>query len=62
MKPYTKSFAKEMLEIWKNDSAVFNGLYSIGAIESRLIYSGFSKADAIAITMALVIAGAKFRD
>lgn len=57
---YTKKFAKEILDNWKNESSIFNGSYSISQLEFTLYSMGFSQADATAITMALVLAGAKF--
>lgn len=59
---YTKTFAKEILALWKHKSAVFNGRISMGELESRLKTAGLSQADAVAITMAIVIAGGKFME
>lgn len=59
---YTKSFAKEILDIWKNDTNYFNGSLSEGQFESMLLCAGFGQAEAITIAMALILAGAKFAD
>ena len=57
---YTKAFAKETLDMWKNETNYFNGSMSEGQFESMLICRGFSQAEAITITMVLILAGAKF--
>ena len=59
---YTKKFAKEILDIWKNETNFFNGSMSEGQFETMLCCRGFSQAEAITITMALILAGAKFAD
>ena len=59
---YTKKFAKEILDLWKNETNYFNGSLSEGQFESMLICSGFGQAEAITIAMALILAGAKFAD
>lgn len=60
---YTKKFAKEILDLWKNDTNYFNGSMSAAEFESMLRYRmGFGQAEAITITMALILAGAKFAD
>ena len=59
---YTKKFAKEILDLWKNDTNYFNGSLSDGQFESMLICRGFGQAEAITITMALILSGAKFAD
>lgn len=59
---YTKKFAKEILDLWKNETNFFNGSMSEGQFESMLICRGFGQAEAIAITMALILSGAKFAD
>ena len=57
---YTKKFAKEILDLWKNETSYFNGSMSEGQFETMLCCHGFSHAEAITITMALILAGAKF--
>ena len=59
---YTKAFAKEILDLWKNETNYFNGSMSEGQFETMLCCHGFSQAEAITITMALILAGAKFSD
>ena len=60
---YTKKFAKEILDLWKNDTNYFNGSMSAAEFESMLRYRmGFGQAETITITMALILAGAKFAD
>ena len=59
---YTKAFAKEIIDLWKNETNYFNGSMSEGQFESMLICRGFSQAEAITISMALILAGAKFAD
>ena len=59
---YTKAFAKEILDLWKNGTNYFNGSMSEGQFESMLLCSGFGQAEAITISMALILAGAKFAD
>ena len=56
----TKAYAKEILNLWKNDSRLFNGSMTEGQFESMLMSAGIRQADAIVILMALVLAGAKF--
>lgn len=59
----TKKFAKEILDIWKNETAYFNGSMTQGQFESMLRYRfGFGQAETITITMALILAGAKFAE
>ena len=59
----TKKYAKEVLDLWKNETNYFNGSMTAGEFESMLLYRmGFGQAEAITITTALVLAGAKFRD
>ena len=63
MARYTKKFAKEILDLWKDKTGFFNGSLSIGQFESMLRYRmGFGQAETITITMALILAGAKFAD
>lgn len=60
---YTKKFAKEILDNWKNETNYFNGSMTQGQFESMLRYrTGFGQAETITITMALILAGAKFAD
>lgn len=59
----TKTYAKEILNLWKDDTNYFNGSLTKGEFESMLQYRfGFGQAETIVITMALVMAGAKFAD
>jgi hypothetical protein len=57
----TKTYAKDVLNLWKDETNYFNGSLTEGQFESMLRYRmGFGQAEAIVITMALVMAGAKF--
>lgn len=57
----TKTYAKEILNLWKNETAYFDGSMTEGQFESMLRYRfGFGQAEAIVIMCALVMAGAKF--
>lgn len=57
----TKTYAKEILELWKKDTAYFDGSMTEGQFESMLRNRfGFGQAEAIVILCALVMAGAKF--
>lgn len=57
----TKKFAKEILDLWKDQTAFFDGSLTEGQFENMLVYRmGFGRAEAITITMALILAGAKF--
>ncbi len=57
----TKAFAKEVLNLWKDETNYFNGTLTEGQFESMLRHRfGFGQAETIVITMALVMAGAKF--
>lgn len=59
----TKKYAKEMLDLWKNDTNYFDGSMSIWDFESMLKFRfGFGTAETITILAALVMAGAKFKD
>lgn len=59
---FTKKYAKEILELWKNDTAYFDGSMSAAEFECMLRYRmGFGQAESITITMALILAGAKFK-
>lgn len=61
---YTKKFAAEILGQWKNDTAFFDGTLNMtepqfeAMLRTRM---GFGLAESIVITMALIMAGAKFR-
>ena len=60
---YSKKFAKEILDLWKNETNYFDGSISEAQFESMLRYRmGFGQAETITITMALILAGAKFAD
>ena len=57
----TKKYAKEVLDLWKNDTNYFDGSITADQFENMLRYRmNFGQAEAITITMALVLAGAKF--
>ncbi len=59
----TKAYAKEVLDLWKNETNYFNGTLTEGEFESMLRYRfGFGQAEAITILMALILAGAKFKN
>ena len=58
----TKVYAKEVLDIWKNETGYFNGSISSGQMETVLRLKGFSVAETEVILMSLIIAGAKFAD
>lgn len=59
----TKAYAKEVLNLWKNETNYFNGTLTEGEFESMLRYRfGFGQAEAITILMALILAGAKFKN
>lgn len=58
----TKTYAKEVLNLWKDDTAYFNGSITEAEFESMLRYRmNFGQAEATVITMALILAGAKFK-
>lgn len=58
-----KKYAKEILDIWKKDTAYFDGSMTTGEFESMLMDRfGFGMAEAYTIEMALIMAGAKFTD
>ena len=58
----TKAYAKEVLDLWKNETNYFNETLTEGQFESMLRYQfNFGQAEAITITMALILAGAKFK-
>jgi len=57
----TKAYAKEVLDIWKGATNYFDGSITQSQFETMLQYRmGFGLAETITITMALVLAGAKF--
>lgn len=59
----TKAYAKEVLNLWKNETNYFNETLTEGEFESMLRYRfGFGQAEAITILMALILAGAKFKN
>ena len=59
----TKKYAKDVLDIWKDQTAYFDGSMTAGQFESMLLYRmGFGQAEAVTILMALILAGAKFAD
>lgn len=61
MRPTTKAYAKEVLNLWKYETNYFNGTMTEAQFESMLRNRfNFGQAEAIVITMALVLAGAKF--
>ena len=58
----TKAYAKEVLNLWKDETNYFNETLTEAQFESMLRYRfNFGKAEAITITMALILAGAKFK-
>ena len=62
-RPVTKRAAKDILNLWKNETNYFNGTLTSAEFESMLQYRmGFGLAESITITMALILAGAKFAD
>ena len=58
----TKVYAREVLDIWKNETGYFNGSISSGQMETVLQLKGFSLAETEVIVMSLILAGAKFAD
>lgn len=56
----TKAYAKDILNLWKDDSGLFNGRMTEGQVIAQLSGLGFNQADVTVILMALVLAGAKF--
>ena len=58
----TKVYAREVLDIWKNETGYFNGSISSGQMETALQLKGFSLAETEVILMSLILAGAKFAD
>ena len=61
MKRFSKKYAREILDLWKDETAYFDGSLTYGEMETLLtIRMGFGQAEAITIIMALIMAGAKF--
>ena len=58
----TKAYAKDVLDIWKNETGYFNGSISSGQMETVLRLKGFSVAETEVIMMSLILVGAKFAD
>ena len=58
----TKAYAKDVLNLWKNETGYFNGSISSGQMETVLQLKGFSVAETEVILMSLILAGAKFDD
>ena len=58
----TKVYAREVLDIWKNETGYFNGSIRSGQMETVLRLKGFSVAETEVILMSLILAGAKFAD
>ena len=58
----TKVYAREVLDVWKNETGYFNGSISSGQMETVLRLKGFSVAETEVILMSLILAGAKFAD
>ena len=58
----TKVYAREVLDIWKNETGYFNGSISSGQMETVLRLKGFSVAETEVIMMSLILAGAKFAE
>lgn len=59
---YTKAHAKEILDLWKGETHFFDGTMTSWTLETQLRCAGLTQAAAISIVMALVMAGAKFKD
>jgi hypothetical protein len=60
---YTKRYAKDVLDIWKDQTNYFNGSMTVSEFENMLLYRfGFGQAEAFTISMALILAGAQFAD
>lgn len=59
----TKKYAKEILDTWKDQTNYFDGSMTLAGFENMLIYRfHFGQAEAFTISMALILAGAKFAD
>ena len=60
---YTKKYAKEILDLWKDKTGYFDGSITAEHFQSMLeCRMGFGQAETITITMALIMAGAKFAE
>lgn len=60
---YTKKYAKEILDLWKDKTGYFDGSITAEDFQSMLkCRMGFGQAETITITMALILAGAKFAE
>ena len=60
---YTKKYAKEILDLWKDKTGYFDKSMTAEQFQSMLgCRMGFGQAETITITMALIMAGAKFAD
>jgi len=60
---YTKKYAKEILDLWKDKTGYFDGSMTAEQFQSMLEWRmGFGQAETITITMALIMAGAKFAE
>ena len=60
---YTKKYAKEILDLWKDKTGYFDGSMTAEQFQSMLeCRMGFGQAETITITMALIMAGAKFAE
>lgn len=61
MKRFSKKYAREILDLWKDETAYFDGSFSYGDMETLLRNRmGFGQAETTVIIMALIMAGAKF--
>ena len=59
----TKAYAKDVLNLWKNETGYFDSSISYGQMESMLRYRmRFGEAETQVIMMSLILAGAKFAD
>ena len=62
-KRMTKTAAREILNLWKDQTNYFDGSISQTDFEMMLQFRmGFGLAESITISAALVLAGAKFAD
>ena len=60
---YTKKYAKEILDLWKDKTGYFDKSMTAEQFENMLMCRmGFGQAEAITILMALIMAGAKFAE
>lgn len=63
MKRFSKKYAREILDLWKDETAYFDGSLTLGEMETLLMNRmGFGQAETTVIIMALIMAGAKFAD